>query len=312
MNYQEFLEYRDLQLKKNPNLVDLGNTNLYKYFNFDNSIETVKGHVNGNVHRCHLVEDWLNHYSIDQVYKKNIGVSTGVRNTLQMLAERYKDKNWLIPKDVYPFYQANLNNNVKSVSEYQTLTFEEKFRDLVNADIMLLNYPLKPFGHQLSHNETQSISKWLKSDNSRLLIDDAVYAKKIDIPYLLELYEQGQVYLLFSLSKGWCMPNVFGVNFIPKEDADARDIFKKMERNENNLTLAYAALNENDFLAREKIMEVKINNNLKIVSQLGLFEVQSYLYYSEKSSEEYLNDGYLVIPVSVFGGSNGSILSLLI
>lgn len=311
MNYQEFLEYRNIQLKKNPKLIDLGNTNLYKYFNFDNSVETVNGHVNGNVHRCHLVEDWLNHYSIDQVYKKNIGVSTGVRNTLQMLAERYKDKNWLIPKDVYPFYQANINN-VKSVSEYQTLTFEEKFKDLIDADIMLLNYPLKPFGHQLSHNETQSISKWLKSDNSRFLIIDAVYAKKTDISYLLELYNQGQVYLLFSLSKGWCMPNVFGVNFIPIEDANARDIFKKMERNENNLRLAYAALNKNDFLAREKMMEVKINNNLKSVSQLGLFEVQSYLYYSEKSSEEYLNDGYLVIPASVFGGSAGSVLSLLI
>jgi len=311
MNYQQFLIFRDLELKNNPDLIDLGNTNLYKYFNFDNTVKDIKGHVNGNVHRCHLVEDWLSYYNVDQLHKKNIGVSNGVRNTLQLLIENYKNKHWLIPSDVYPFYQLNINNNVSKVSEYQTLAFSEKFKDLPQADIMLLNYPLKPFGHKIMEHEKDNIFKWIKNDSSRILIVDAVYAKKEDIPYLIDLYNQGRVYLLFSLSKGWCLPNIFGVNFVPKEDADARRMFKKIERNEANLKLAYSALHEPDFLAREMIIEKKINENRASLNVLGKFDSGSYLYYSENSAVDHLRNGYLVIPAGVFGGKIGSVISLL-
>jgi hypothetical protein len=63
---------------------------------------------------------------------------------------------------VYPFYQLNINNNVSKVSEYQTLAFSEKFKDLPQADIMLLNYPLKPFGHKIMEHEKITFLNGLK------------------------------------------------------------------------------------------------------------------------------------------------------
>ena len=75
MNYNEFLEQKK-QILNNNNVIDMSENNLYKFVSDKLSLSEmsgkVKGHVNGNVHRCHLVEDWLKYFNLPEEFKKYI------------------------------------------------------------------------------------------------------------------------------------------------------------------------------------------------------------------------------------------------
>lgn len=321
MTYQEFLKLKEQLLKENANLINLSENDLYSYLpsniEYDNS-----GHVNGVVYRCHLVEDWLNYYDLPIELKKHIGVSNGVRHSIETLVKEFTNKHFLIPADVYPFYQKTLDNNKIQYSEYSTLNVISLFDDIDNkkADIMLLTDPLKPLGRDINKDEYLKISKWLSLDKDRLLIVDSAYTihNKIN-EFIFDLYnETNQVILMYSLSKSWCLPNHFGVTIFPKnkKGIDLREVYKKLDKNQDKLNIAYMALNkykDHPLQLREVIEQKHILIKQYIdISKSKSINNPSYMYYTEISFSEFLSQGILVIPASVFGCDKGSVISLLI
>lgn len=320
MNYNDFLELKEHLLKENKNLLNLAENNLYVYKPHNIFYQTGAGHINGIVYRCHLVEDWLNHYGLSQEFKKHIGVSNGVRHSLETIIEHFKDKSFLVPADVYPFYQKTLNEKDVIYKEYKTLGVDKLFTDLADTDIMLLTDPLKPLGRDITPNEYGHIEKWLNEDYSRLLLVDAVYLldNKVNA-YLFNLYKTtNQVIIMHSLSKAWCLPNHFGVTFFPDNEMgqNLREAYKKLEKNQEKLNLAYIALNQckkHPELLRAKLFEnkTKVNDLTDLGIETSAWN-PSYMFYSPVSFQEHLDNGLLTIPASVFGGDKGSVISTLI
>lgn len=321
MNYNEFLSYKE-GLIKQEDIIDLSENNIYKKFNFNllNNFK-VTGHVNGGIHRCHLVEDWLRLFDICIDIKKDIGVSHGVRSSLEILASEFKTKKWLIPKDVYPFYQNLLNEKKIEYKEYKTLKNEELFDDLVDSDILLLTYPLKPLGREISDVEIKKIKKWVDSDKNRRLIIDAVYLDFLDENIknkILNLYFKDNVYVLFSISKIFVAPNIFGLTMIPKKDNYIREIFKNFNYDKTKLNIAFAALNnKNNDRIRLFLRENYKKNYLKNKFLLNKYNVEiknfnnGYLYWIENDYKELLDKKILLMPASIFNGEKGSVISFL-
>lgn len=320
MNYNEFLVLKEQLLKDNKNLINLAENNLYTYHPHQLVYQEGEGHINGVVYRCHLVEDWLNYYGLSQELKKHIGVSNGVRHSLETIVEHFKERSFLIPADVYPFYQNTLNDKKVTYKEYKTLGVDELFTDLADTDIMLLTDPLKPLGRDITINEYAHIKEWLDEDYTRLLIVDAVYLldNKVN-QYLFNLYEtSNQVIIMHSLSKAWCLPNHFGVTFFPKNEMgqQLREAYKKLDKNQDKLNLAYIAINKRKNLP-ELLKAKLVDNKTKVndLTDLGLVTSTwnpSYMFYSSVDFEDHLKNGILTIPASVFGGDKGSVISTLI
>lgn len=321
MNFEEFLKFKKEILTYNKDILNLAENNLYEYFpskiQYDGS-----GHINNIVYRCHLVEDWLRYYNLDSTLKTHIGVSTGVRNSIEVLVDVFRKKTFVIPSDVYPFYQKTMKSNSIDFLEYRTLGVNELFDELklIEADILLITDPLKPLGRDITLDEYNKVKTWLEVDSSRLLIVDGVYTLNNRLnPFLLTLYEESkQVILMYSLSKAWCLPNHFGVTLLPKNPfgLEIREKFKELPKDQNKLNLSYVALNR--YIDYPEQLKKVLNNNLSELSSLLNIEITKpkdnigYMFYIEKDYKELLKDNILVIPATVFGGFKGSIISTLI
>lgn len=321
MNFEEFLNFKKEILNCNKDILNLADNNLYEYLpskiQYDGS-----GHINNIVYRCHLVEDWLRYYNLDNALKKYIGVSTGVRNSLELLINVFRTKKFVIPSDVYPFYQKAMKSNAINFVEYKTLGVKELFEDLkiIKADVLLITDPLKPLGRDITLSEYDKVKEWLEIDSSRLLIVDGVYTLNNRLnSFLLKLYEESnQVILMYSLSKAWCLPNHFGVTILPKNSfgLEIREKFKELPKDQNKLNLSYMALNK--YIDYPEKLKIVFNKNLAEVISLLDIEINNskdnigYMFYIEKDYKDLLKENILVIPATVFGGVTGSVISILI
>lgn len=282
LNYEEFLKVKQMILNNNRDIIDLSDNNLYKFFPFSALSEAVKicdeqdfeYHMNGNVHRCHLVEDWLNYFNIDLKYKKNIGFSKGVRQTIELISglDNYRFKRWLIPSDVYPFYNNTLSKNFTPTAFYPTLTAgnvpffltengsqHELFLD---ADVVLITMPSNPLGAGASGKGLLNLFALIEKFPEKTFIIDGVYfyphqenitdsisnLNQDNMSYWLSLFDLGNVYFLTSLSKTWSMPNIMGITFIPERDNHIKEHFKNLSIDNQSLKLAYLALNKYKYI----------------------------------------------------------------
>ncbi len=192
-------------------------------------------------------------------------------------------------------------------------------------------------------NSKASQKSLIQSNPNKTFIFDCVYLNpcknniteniinSIDnISYLIELYDLGNVFLLTSLSKSWSMPNIMGITFIPEKFIFLREKFKSIIIEEDKLKLAYLALNRYILIPSFISSYLKeLRNNLDSLWQerfyysffknldigkkhFGNISLQeSYLYYVNIEPELFLEENILVIPSSVFGGKNGSVISIL-
>lgn len=317
MNYNEFLLFKEHTLKSQPNIINLAENNLYAYFHFENKIIENIGHIGNSIHRCHLVDDWLLYNNINTEYKKNIVVSNGVRHTLSILVDFFHQEHFIIPSDVYPFYFSLPFN---SLSTYSTLDNENLFsniNEIINKNsknFLLITYPFKPSNRVLSSDEILSLHKYLENENNSIIFDSVYIYTKEDINFLLSLFNlyPKQIYILFSLSKSFCLPNVLGLSIIPTIN-ELKQIFVQYKKTYESLNLAFQAFrNLND---RPSIIQKKIEHNHKLVNKIINIPNfnHSYLFYLQHLSfEELLKNNILTIPSSVFGGKNGCVISTLI
>lgn len=321
MDFNEFTAFKMKVLEQNEKLINLSNTNLYASYP-SSIVYDGTGHIDNIVYRCHLVEDWLRYYQLPSDLKQYIGVSNGVRHSIATITETFKDKRFLIPADVYPFYQTTLINKNIQYQEYQTLTTGSLFTDIgdIDSDIMLLTDPLKPLGREIQESEYLLIENWLSKDKARLLLVDCAYLLDATVnPYLFQLYlKSQQVIFMYSLSKSWCLPNYFGITIFPQNPLGKgiRESFKLLEKNQDKLNVAFMALNK--YTHYPIFLKEVFHKNINFVNSIlpnqlpNSLNNPSYLFYSEQSFETYLFQGYLVIPASVFGGKEGSVISTLL
>lgn len=315
MNYQSFLEYKDKILKENKNIINLAENNLYAYY-INDIVYDYTGHVNNIVYRCHLAEDWLKYYNLNEDLKRVLGVSSGVRESLSILVQEFKNKKFIIPQDVYPFYQKTLNDNNVLFEEYKTLSFDmNNCFDFIdkNGDILLITDPIKPLGLSLPDEFYNNIRSWLLKDSNRIVIVDSVYlfGNKINEKLLNLFLETKQIILLFSLSKSWCLPNHFGITLFPQKLLYIREKYKNLKKDQFKLNLAYMALN-NKTNFNEKLQEDLIRKKIKLEELLNIkFNNDNnvgYMFYLRENFNVLLNKNILSIPISVFGGSGEGVI----
>ena len=122
----------------------------------------------------------------------------------------------------------------------------------------------------------------------------------------------------------------FLITFIPEKFIFLREKFKSIIIEEDKLKLAYLALNRYILIPSFISSYLKeLRNNLDSLWQerfyysffknldickkhFGNISLQeSYLYYVNIEPELFLEENILVIPSSVFGGKNGSVISIL-
>lgn len=303
MNYDEFLKLKEEIKKENPNLIDYSENNLYKFFE---KIEYNSGELPEHFYRCHIVEDYLKMMNLKDSLKIHIGSSQGVRESLMVLKENID--NWIIPEDVYPFYNKNIE---KPIFTYKTLNEKELYSNIPDGTLLIC-YPLKPQGRDLTKKEKNNILDFLNRNKTNLLVIDMVYITNFKLPkFILDLYETNQVILLHSLSKMFLKPNVFGVTYLPKNELgnNLRTQFQKLNKNEEKLKIAYEMIHYNKNIPSLITKWILDKSNL-----LGIKNNKynpSYLFYSPREFDYYIKKGILVIPATVFGGDKGSIISLL-
>lgn len=310
MNYQEFLIYKEKIIKDNPTIINLANNNLYDFFK---DISFIKEKVElEKVHRCHLVEDYLRLFSQEDSLKKWVGASSGVRSSLSLLFPSLS--NWSIPSDVYPFYIEEKNKSGNEYITYETLNESELFKDTDNVESLLVTYPMKPNGRELSVREWANLSTFLDKSKKNVIVIDMVYQVDLELNINIEkLYKTNQVVICHSLSKMYLLPNIFGITLLPQNDkgSELRKKFTNIEKNEEKLKIAHFALNDNKNFY-ELVNKKTDEHRLKLKTIIDIGFNHGYLFYVNKSPELFLKDNILVIPESVFGGKgSGSILSSL-
>lgn len=306
-------------------LYDFANVNLYKTIYMPLSVDASAGHVNGNVHRCHLVDDWLRVKNLPVDLKPRVGFSTGVRHTLKLLASELSERHWIIPEDVYPVYSHILGQaSVFSVSKYPSILSivpsPQLVKDIENSceqhsSVVLITLPHKPSGISIT-DCFEGLRELARSVPNSIIIVDCAYCIGAIPEELLNIQlEFKNVILMFSLSKGWLIPDVAGFTILPT--SDFMPIFRSANIPEEKLRLAYSALNS--FAHVPGIVADILANYIKYSNSfLGLdlpvdYNNPSYLFYSEIEWEQWLDKGILTIPLSVFGSSGlkGSIISTL-
>ena len=169
-------------------------------------------------------------------------------------------------------------------------------------------------------SEINTLRNWLNGNKERRLVIDCVYMLSInEYEEIFKLFDDTQqVYLLFSLSKTWLIPNVIGFTFIPEHDLNVtKEIFKNLNINKKDLNLGYLALNK--YKDRPELVKQVLRDQINIaankIKEFGLindFDNPGYLFYSNKSFDYWLEKGFLTIPATVFGGKEGVIISTLI
>lgn len=306
MNYKEYLEFR-----KNIDLTrfkDFGNLNLYEAIPGPILKDISLGHCNGNVHRCHLAEDFCRVMNIEYKTRENMAISYGVRDCLNIMMSVYKHHKWILPSDTYPFYQKTANLHNVEYCQYETLGK----KDIIypEGDILLICFPSKPSGRILSLKEIEDIYKWKKQSSHRMVIVDCAYC--IKITEHIKMMQSYDFTLLFSLSKIWSHPNIMGLAILSNNNLEIRNIFIQRKMDKIKMHQAYNLINKDTYFIQDmiRILNTKLEKltDFKIKTQNN---IPGYLFYSHRNFQDYLNQGILTIPTSVYGGNKGVIFSTL-
>lgn len=296
-------------------LIDAGDLDLYGKFPRP---EIQPEDVDREVYRCHLVEDFLRKYDLP-IDKSLVAFSRGVRHSLTVLMEEYKDKSWLLPSDNYPFYSKAAREAGLSSIPYETLTtgsFADLKRSTAKGDVLLATYPFKPSGGSYSTFDWAFLRGWLAADVNRKVILDAVYL--FDLSSETELMdffaESDQVTILYSLSKAYAAPQVAGFTFT--KDVNVRERFKALGKDPADLKLCYSLLNSEYGDKRKVEVEWFIGLQWAKAAALGLIPEDSsfsgYLFYSHVIPARHLKNDILAVPASVFGSyKQASVISTL-
>lgn len=236
---------------------------------------------------------------------QNIHVSMGIRDTLCSVFKESKNKQFLIPNDIYPYYkQASEYYNIKS-KYYDTnkkcMIYFSKYLQQDNSDILLLTDP-----HCMNNidYDYDGILLWLQKDKNRTLIVDGVYNYSIYNKYD-KLLLSNQTILSFSLSKAWLLPMTFGLNIVPD---NLIHLLKNVSiPDQKSIQKAYERISEYRYMPLEQeqifqdIWKSYDNTNYSKYLKIDM----------NKTPQQYKKDKKYVIPSEIYDIQDKSILSIL-
>lgn len=328
MNFEQFQLWREQQLKARPELIDGGETNLYRALSAlsmprpDDSEQ--------RIYRCDLARAWLSRYGYLAELSRQALVCRGVRHALALIFRDLKANEatlWL-PGDVYPVYGELARAAGIAPRRYDTLPSPVLPEGLPaqGEEVLLLANPWKPLGRYASNDELTALLAWLQASSRRHVVIDAVY--DLDAPFhaaTRALQQTGRAIVLHSITKGWLAPKTFGVALIGEQHARLQAAFREESPSQEQLRLAaYALTNDADkpgIVAQ--VLQTRAQRLLSLLpsgvkAALTLDPSQGatgrYFFAVDLSAETLLREHrWLGIPASAFGAEpwQGSIITSL-
>ncbi len=216
MNFAEFLAWQGHVRREQPDVVPICETRIAHAFA---TMRSQLGSAASKVHRCDLAREWCRVRGFPETIAARALVSRGVRHSLAIFFAYLARESATIalPSDVYPVYRALAD--AAGAHTVRVRTFPELELDRVlgmEADHVLLPYPLKLHGRAWTSAEIARATAWLAERRERLLWLDGVYSFGLPLDgSLTGLLATDQVVYLDSLSKGWLHEQVFGVATSP-------------------------------------------------------------------------------------------------
>lgn len=308
MDYKEYKTVRN-ELLKESQLVDQGNIDLYAKYPYTPNFLT--GHINNQVYRCHLAEDFIRAYKLENIIpKQELLLSYGVRNSLQLLIQTYKHSHWLIPEDCYPFYTKTVTENNLRTSTYTVLTENNIYSTAIEskAEILLTTVPLKPTGRDLTKEEWTTLKEWV-DEPDRILIIDAVYNHQLNhLNELWELYNNNSnVIICYSLSKAYATPTSIG--FTATKLTELIPKFRAIPKEQQRLEAGYMLLNHGQRRKHQIQQDLKeISVSLQKLTNMPLSE-NTYMFHDPDATwVQELAKHNLTIPTSIYESTQPGII----
>ncbi|MFT4189519.1 MAG: hypothetical protein QM621_13190 [Aeromicrobium sp.] len=310
MTYREYQAARPEWLTSGVR--DFGNLDLYGWFDLHVPART-SGHRGMNVHRCHLAEDYTRVFGL-ATDPRRLAVAEGVRDALGVLMDYWRTRRWAIPADQYPWYARAAEERLGDWTPWTTNPHASSWSLDERAEVVLLCYPLKPFGVPMPASMEQSLDRWLSADLSRHLVVDAAYAVSFDDPWLSRVRTNEQIVVTHSLSKPFAAPLRAG--FVHTHHDDLRELFTSRER-WPLVEQAYVVLNQIPHVKDELADRLRsAYEGAAAESPWPLPPLDpvnpSYLFHLPDADWHELYDaGFLTIPASVYGIHSGVVVSTL-
>ncbi len=320
MEYSAYRLFRDQVLKEDPNVLDLGQTNIWRAL--AQLIPPESPQHGRRIHRCHLAQQWCEVYDLPGEYAEDAMISTGVRHSLSLLLPEVASRNLdlCIPSDVYPVYGQIAEASGLAPSTFPTanhLALPEV------GDWLLLPNPIKPAGRWLSGDDITALRKWLNQSPRRRLLLDTVYNLQPEIhPSTLTLFSTGQVFVLHSLSKAWLRPQVMGVCLTPAVDREwAMPIFSDQAPEQSQLRVADHLLRKHTLTPNQVDHAIQASRSHmldklppSVADHIRDDDAVGYFTIVDTPHTRLLQDhSILAIPLTVFGShsTKHSVLSSL-
>lgn len=225
----------------------------------------------------------------------NVAFSNGVRDSLSILVRAFAGHRWMVPSDVYPKYVSITDRVIER--EFYELNSDNPFEACKDFEgILLTECPITPTGRVISKDEVEFLCEFVKKDGNYVIID-TVYAYDFFTVSnrLWKLMKTNKVFVLHSLSKTYLCPEVLGINMIPQ---NFNRFFESVSINQEGLNRALEVLTKYPSLSVDQEVIFR-----KSWSGFADVESQGYFRIFNKSFEQYLSEGTLVVPFSVFGGA---------
>jgi hypothetical protein len=164
----------------------------------------------------------------------------------------------------------------------------------------------------LGSGETAELRRWLAADRRRRLLLDTVYTFGSRFhPATLEMAGTGQTLLLHSLTKGWLVPQLFGIALVPEADfAALAPVFRENPPTPANLSHAWELLTRHPGLPEIvagglREAESELRATLPVFLPAAEGAPVRYLFPIRQPWEEFLSrEGILGLPGSTFGAES--------
>jgi aspartate/methionine/tyrosine aminotransferase len=329
MNFTAFKLWREQCLRANPDLLDCGETNLYR------SLASLQpkpdtSSADRSVHRCDLARSWLDRYGFPASHSRRALVCRGVRHALTLIFQELAtaDATLWVPDDVYPVYLELARAAGIEPRRFVTLPKPEipATGAKGGAEYLLIANPWKPLGRFLTDEECAALTDWLDASRHRHLLVDCVY--DLDAPLHATtqmLQETGRAILLHSVTKGWLWPRTFGVALIGEGHSRFEAAFRRESPAPAQLRLAEGLLSNGascpglvaiSLQSRAEVLFAALPDAVgrSLVTDAARLSSGCYFFPVRIQAEELLREyRLLAIPSAAFGGASwdGSILTSL-
>ena len=304
MNFKEYKLWQKEFLEKKPNVFRADCMNPFK--SMDYLLKNIE-FSDKKREKKELYELWSKVNSIE-ISTENLAFSKGVRDSLGILFEIFKEKNIYMPQDIYPrYFELASKNKVHTFTTYPMMDWA--YIGGIKGSVVLLTIPFTPVGRRLSDEDIGQIEELISNGNYVVIDSVYDYDLKKSFSSLGKLLKSERLFWLHSLSKTYLSPEVLGINYVPsgykqyfesswkakkKDGADFSRPYDILAQKQN-----FAEVQAGEF--RKGWSNLYENTGLEVSAEIAYFSV------IEEPFEELLKRNILGVPASVFGSKKSDV-----